>query len=347
MITSSDSEGAGEVFSVWHSGDELDGSKDMESTRKYFKAPKYLTVSSQLHLEALALAVGKVWALSPTFRAEKSDTPRHLSEFYMLEAEMAFLDDLGILMDMPEKMIKHVLLGLTGSKIGAELLSAKLPKNNQSTSESYLNNEMLSKRWRNALDYEWPRITYREALALIQNKITQRTATFTTDPNTAKGLQNEHERFLVQEVGNGCPVFVTEYPQKNKPFYMAANSHTPNGEPATVACFDLLVPELGEIVGGSIREHRLPELLASMKEKGLSVPSDASGDLNSITSTSDPLYSDETNHVLDWYLDLRRYGSVSHGGFGLGFDRFLAYMAGVSNIRDVVAFPRWYGRCDC
>lgn len=346
LITSSDCEGAGEVFNVSCSEHRL-GSKVAQGQRKdFFKTPKYLTVSSQLHLEALALAVGKVWALSPTFRAEKSDTPRHLSEFYMLEAEISFLDSLGTLMDFTEEMIRHVVERLTKSRIGEELLSARETKHGQSIGGDSLTSETLSKRWERLLEQKWPRISFKDTLQLLQAKSEQDPGAFCSIPTVEKGLQQEHEKFLVQEVGNGSPIFVTDYPKRQKPFYMATNLSSIEGTP-TVACFDLLVPELCEVVGGSIREYRLSELMASMKAKGLHVPSidPAIPDPASLPDKS--LGTREEEAMLQWYLDLRRYGSVPHGGFGLGFDRLLAYVAGVSNIRDMVTFPRWYGRCDC
>jgi asparaginyl-tRNA synthetase len=165
--------------------------------------------------------------------------------------------------------------------------------------------------------------------------VNQGKADFEFAPGHEDGLQTEHERYLAKSVGRGGPIFVTDYPRNIKPFYMApsTDSKAEGQSTSTVACFDLLVPEICELVGGSMREHRLPELLKSMEDHGL----------QSTTASE----SETFDGSLQWYVDLRRYGSVPHGGFGLGFDRLLCYLSGVSNIRDVVSFPRWHKRCDC
>lgn len=336
IITSSDCEGAGEVFEVNRPVPVLP-SKSRDGTpapapETFFRTPKYLTVSSQLHLEALAQAVGKVWALSPTFRAEESDTPRHLAEFYMLEAEVTFVDRLDDVMDVVEHMIRHVVSSLHMSDIGHQLLNAKkFVHEPQEGERSLLSVEELSKRWAGMLRPTWPRITYDEACQLLQKAVEEKKASFEQQVGFNTGLQTEHERYIAHVVGNDGPVFVTNYPATVKPFYMAPSAKEVSnlqGEP-TVACFDLLVPDVCEIAGGSMREHRLSNLQEAMRQKGLLKP------------------GEEEGGGLEWYLDLRRYGSVPHGGFGLGFDRLLGYLAGVTNIRDIVAFPRHYGRCLC
>ena len=293
----------------------------------FFNSPKYLTVSSQLHLEALAQSVGKVWCLSPAFRAEKSDTPRHLSEFYMLEAEAVFVEELGSIMDIVEDMIRDVAIGLQHSRVGTELLAAR-DNDDAAEENSAVTRAVLSHRWRRLGDGPWPRVSYQEAIQHLKDAETQNRVQFNFTADYSAGLQTEHERFLADSIGQGGPVFVTDYPRKLKPFYMAPSAETNTGAATdtTVACFDLLVPETCELVGGSMREHRLPELLKSMEANGLKAGS---------------------NGTLDWYVDLRKYGSVPHGGFGMGFDRLLCYLSGVPNIRDVVSFPRWHRRCDC
>lgn len=298
----------------------------------FFKTPKYLTVSSQLHLEALAQAVGKVWTLSPTFRAEESDTPRHLAEFYMLEAEVAFVDRVADVMDVVEDMIRYVVSNLHVSEIGHQLLNAKdYVYETQEGERALLSVKELSKRWEGLLRGPWPRITYHEACTILQNAVKEGQVTFEQSVGPDTGLQTEHERYIAEVVGESGPVFVTDYPKAVKPFYMAPSAPDARypGDVPTVACFDLLVPDVCEIVGGSMREHRRSELQEAMRRNGL-----VKGDM-------------EDRGGLDWYVDLRRYGSVPHGGFGLGFDRLLGYLAGVSNVRDVVAFPRHYGRCLC
>lgn len=307
--------------------------RKIEQEELFFGSPKYLTVSSQLHLEALAQSVNKVWTLSPTFRAEKSDTARHLSEFYMLEAELAFVNDLTDVMDVVEDLLRTVATELQSSVVGQELLEARA--RDQDTDATSVSQSVLAQRWRGLIEGPWPRITYDAAIQHLKDAVAQGNAEFEFAPGHEDGLQTEHERYLAEGVGCGGPVFVTDYPRNIKPFYMAPStvSKAESQAASTVACFDLLVPEICELVGGSLREHRLSELLKSMEDHGLSVATDT--------------VSDTSDGSLQWYADLRRYGSVPHGGFGLGFDRLLCYLSGVSNIRDVVSFPRWHKRCDC
>lgn len=317
IITSSDCEGAGEVFNV---GTSRQGPKTEDDDGTFFRAPKYLTVSSQLHLEALAQSVGNVWTLSPTFRAEKSDTARHLSEFYMLEAEVIFTETMDDVMQVVQNTIGAVTKGLeTGSRVGNELLQNAAPETE------------LSRRWRGG-SRDFPRVTYTEAIRVLKSSTHQ----FEHEPKWCSGLQAEHERYIANELGNSSdatvPVFVTHYPKAIKPFYMLPSATNEDGL-ETVDCFDLLVPEACEIVGGSMREHRLEPLIRSMQANKMIPPG--------------PMPTDEELGELKWYVDLRKWGSVPHGGFGLGFDRLLAYLAGVPNIREVVTFPRWVGRCDC
>ena len=320
IITSSDCEGAGEVFTI-----SSNASKDSEQKTKpeneakvehFFREPKYLTVSAQLHLEALAQAVDKVWTLSPTFRAEKSDTPRHLSEFYMLEAEQCFVDDANQVMDLIENMLRHVATDTLDSKLYHELLQTRGVASPED-GDTHVDSAALDRRWKGLRASYWPRITYDSAMQLLVSAQEEGEIKFEFPPSHKDGLAAEHERYIASTVGNGSPVFVTNYPAEQKPFYMAPSA----SESDTVACFDLLVPDLCELVGGSMREHRSKELIDTMQAKGVA--------------------------NLEWYQDLRKYGSVPHGGFGLGFDRLLCYLSGVANLRDVVAFPRWHGRCDC
>ncbi|TAQ85374.1 hypothetical protein B7494_g6303 [Chlorociboria aeruginascens] len=284
IITSSDCEGAGEVFEV-ASGHKGPATNEDDGT--FFRSPKYLTVSSQLHLEALAQSVGKVWTLSPTFRAEKSDTPRHLSEFYMLEAEMNFAKNLDHVMSFVEKMLENLTRNLHKSAVGQEILSHKGDEDNTSREPI-----QLERRWECMMSGHWERITYSEAINYLQ----MRGPKFNHEPTWGLGLQAEHERFIAAEVGGGSPVFVTDYPKAIKPFYMSP-SESPDMDHETVSCFDLLVPETCEIVGGSMREYRLPELINSMRARGMIPP-----------GSEMPL--DEELGSLKWYVDLRRWGSM-------------------------------------
>lgn len=337
IITSSDCEGAGEVFTVSPANKKQD-----ETDESFFRAPKYLTVSSQLHLEALAQSVGNVWTLSPTFRAEQSDTSRHLAEFYMLEAEMSFVDGLGGVMDLVEDMLRYMATQLYDSRVAQDLRSCGA--NDKSTSESAGDRASpveVERRWQGLTQSSWPRITYNEAIELLQ----AHEHLFTHKPNWAEGLQSEHEKYIANTIGKGTtPVFVTNYPREIKAFYMrptAQQSEPSRREQETVECFDLLVPEFCEIAGGSMREHRLQQLLDVMKARGLVTPPPAA------LSPEGAEGQDASAGCLDWYADLRRWGCPPHGGFGLGFDRLIAYLSGVQTIRDSVTFPRWYGRCDC
>lgn len=311
IITSSDCEGAGEVFSVIVGG--VPRPTAIDSAHSFFRSPKYLTVSAQLHLEALSQAIDRVWTLSPTFRAEHSDTQRHLSEFYMLEAELSFVSHIEEIMDVIEDMLRSVVIKLRSIRIVEELLLAREGVRDG----DQISEQELRARWDGLSKHVWPRITYAKAITFLREADASGKQSFSIKPSWADGLAAEHERYIAASVGAGSPVFVTDYPIAQKPFYMAQSSND------TAACFDLLVPDLCELAGGSIREHRLPQLEAAMGGKGLS------------------------GEGLEWYKDLRRYSSTPHGGFGLGFDRLMCYLSGVANVKDVVSFPRYHGRCDC
>lgn len=295
IITASDCEGAGELF-------------QMEAKGKpgFFGRPAYLTVSTQLHLEVLSAALGNVWSLSPTFRAEESDTNRHLSEFWMLEGEIAFVEEVRQLTEFTERMIKSVVQGLIADKDG---MATDLLKSLRADNET---KQTLQKRWGSLLSAEWACITYKEALDILNESQVK----FNIPVKYEDGLASEHEKWLAG-VHFQMPVFVTDYPREMKPFYMKLNEDS-----ETVACFDLLVPEVGELIGGSIREHSLEKLKSEIQTRGMN--------------------RDE----MQWYLSTRENATVPHGGFGLGFERLLCYLAGVSNVRDVVPFPRAHEECE-
>jgi len=266
-----------------------------------------------------------------------------LSEFYMLEAEMAFVDNANEVMDIIEDMVKYITERVAGSRVGHELLSS----GTHNTERDHLDSAGLQTRWETILHGSWPRITYHQACQHISKDAQETKASFDKIPDETSGLDTEHERYIAETIGKGGPVFVTDYPKEIKPFYMALSKAMPSsevGQVPTVACWDLLMPDVCEVVGGSMREHRLEELEKMMAAKGLA-RSDFEGvsDLHNL----DGLNDEKEEAGLQWYLDLRRYGSVPHGGFGLGFDRLLGYLAGVSNIRDVVTFPRYFKKCIC
>ncbi|KAJ9123706.1 hypothetical protein QFC24_003480 [Naganishia onofrii] len=342
ILTSSDCEGAGETFRV--TTDPLPRLPTPPAGREssspaphptFFPNPAYLTVSSQLHLEAPTHAVSRTYTLSPTFRAEPSATSRHLAEFYMLEAEVAFVETLDELMSTVEDGIRGVLNGLLrgekrrGARARDDLRivesSLRQDREEKRSKEDVPMSVMVVEdidpidRLRQFADRSFVRITYTEAVTILQQQHDVRP--FEHVPEWGASLQTEHEKYLAGEKF-GAPVFVTNYPQSLKPFYMRLNDEGNSTTPSpTVACFDLLVPGIGELVGGSLREERLLLLERAIEHAGLEKKS------------------------YDWYLDLRRYGSVKHGGWGMGWERFVCWVTGVGNIRDVVAFPRWKGNC--
>lgn len=380
ILTSSDCEGAGQVFTIStqdqdednpprheSAGSDSEDTKEKDNEHYFFRSPAYLTVSTQLHLEAYAAALGNVWTLSPTFRAERSDTVRHLAEFYMLEAEVQYLASLSQLMDLLEDMIRTLVTELRNSTAGQEMLSL-----DSATTKA---NHSLQKRW-SSLDQSprWPRITYRTALDMLVSANEAGKASFSATPSWNSGFNLEHEKYLVEAAGSGSPIFVTDYPRIQKPFYMAPSTLSSDNEAqppesaagsadgeaasndnaSTVANFDLLFPHsIGEVAGGSLREHRLPNLLTNMRRAGMIKPpqeppnsSAASEELPARPgSVAESLRLMELqDHPLKWYVDLRKYGSAPHGGFGLGFDRLIAYLTGRDNVRDVVGWPRVAGK---
>ena len=297
LITGSDCEGAGEMFQVTTIG----YSKEYESEEEYYEADFFgrragLSVSGQLEGEMAAMAMGKIYTFGPSFRAENSNTPKHLAEFWHMEPEIAFAE-LPDVIEIAEDMLKHVI-GIVLEKCPAEMefFDAHFEKG-------------LIDRLKELISHEFGTVTYTEAIKLLKESGED----FVYPVEWGVDLQTEHERYISEKVFKKA-VFVTDYPKEIKSFYMKQN---PDGK--TVAAVDLLVPGVGEIIGGSEREADYDKLIAAMKERGMNLD----------------LYSD--------YLDLRKFGSVPHGGFGLGFERLVMYVTGVSNIRDVILFPRTVG----
>ncbi|CCC12186.1 hypothetical protein SMACR_05924 [Sordaria macrospora] len=334
ILTSSDCEGAGEVFTVAPASNIAELTDEDNKSKMFFRNKKYLTVSTQLHLEALAQSVGNVWTLSPVFRAEKSDTARHLSEFYMLEAEMSFVNDLDEVMDLAEDMIRNMCITMYESHTVHEFLNRE-----GRVGSDLVSPEEVNARWEGMMAAEWPRLTYTDAIEFLQEHADK----FEHKPVWTEGLHSEHEKFIAEQIGDGKPVFVTHYPRDIKAFYMREGQSIPDDTcpGPTVECFDLLVPDLCEIAGGSMREHRLEPLLEAMKRHNI-----VAGEFTSSMDGDAPTGGAKAG-PLDWYVDLRRWGCAPHGGFGIGFDRLLCYLTGVQTIRDMVSFPRWVGRCDC
>ena len=288
IITGNDAEGAGQVFTV--TTDSKDPINDFYGRRAS------LTVSGQLHVEAFALAFKNVYTFGPTFRAEKSNTPRHASEFWMIEPEIAFADledDMNLIEDLIKFCIDYVL--------------EKCPDEMEFFNK-WIDNTVL-KKLDDVRHSSFKRMEYTEGIALLQKAVAEGHKFENSNIEWGMDLQSEHERYLTENVVKG-PVFLINYPKDIKAFYMRIND-----DGKTVAACDLLVPGEGEIVGGSQREERYELLKAKMDEIG-------------------------NSKGLEWYLNLRKYGGCKHAGFGLGFDRFLMYLTGVSNIRDTEPYPR-------
>jgi len=302
IITTSDAEGAGEMFHVttldFHNLPRTpDGQVDY--SRDFFGKKASLTVSGQLQAEAFALSMGRVYTFGPTFRSENSNTPRHAAEFWMIEPEVAFCDLEGN-MDLAEDMVRTVI---------ARVME-------QAPDEFHFLNQFVDKellaRLNHVKDSQFERCTYTRAIEILEAS----GARFEYPVKWGMDLQTEHERYLTEQHFKR-PVFVTDYPRDIKAFYMRANE-----DGKTVAAVDLLVPGVGEMLGGSQREERHDKLLARIREMGLK------------------------EEEYTWYLDLRRFGTAVHAGFGLGFERFVMYLTGITNIRDVLPFPRTVGHAE-
>lgn len=296
IITRNDCEGAGELFTV--TGFDLKDiprteTQEVDFSQDFFGGKAYLTVSGQLEAEVMAMAFSNVYTFGPTFRAENSNTSRHLAEFWMIEPEMAFCDLQGN-MDLAEAFLKQIFkYVLETCPEDMEFFNQRIDNSVIATAENIIHNE-------------FERITYTEAIALLEKADAQ----FEYPVKWGLDLQSEHERYLAEQLFKK-PVIVSNYPVEIKAFYMRLND-----DEKTVAAMDILAPKIGEIVGGSQREERLDVLERRIQAQGMN-PAD-----------------------LWWYLDLRRYGTVPHAGFGLGFERLVQFMTGMSNIRDVIPFPR-------
>ncbi|XP_005038374.2 PREDICTED: probable asparagine--tRNA ligase, mitochondrial [Ficedula albicollis] len=296
IITSNDCEGAGELFQIATSRE----AKDSAEETHFFNVPAFLTVSGQLHLEVMAGAFTHVFTFGPTFRAENSQSRRHLAEFYMVEAELSFTESLQDIMQVMEDLFKTV----------TSTVLSKCPRDVE-LFHKYIAPAQKG-RLEQILKHKFMIISYSEAVEILK----QAPQTFTFKPEWGCDLQTEHEKYLVKHCGE-VPVFVINYPYDLKPFYMRDNE---DGPQHTVAAVDLLVPGVGELCGGSLREERLPFLESRLQRLGLT-------------------------DAYQWYLDLRKFGSVPHGGFGMGFERYLQYILGVDNIKDVIPFPRFSHSC--
>tara|TARA_B100001057_G_scaffold497338_1_gene601195 strand:- start:5979 stop:7397 length:1419 start_codon:yes stop_codon:yes gene_type:complete len=308
IITGSDAEGAGEMFKVT----TLDSNKNnLDYSEDFFGKETNLTVSGQLEAESMAMGLGNVYTFGPTFRAENSNTSRHLSEFWMIEPEMAFYD-LDDNMDLAEKFIQNVIKNIF-EKCNDDIvfLSDRLEKEEMSKPKNQRSELSLLERIEFVINNSFKRVTYSDAFEILRNSKPNKKGKFKY-PVKEWGIdfQSEHERFLVEKYFKS-PVIVYDYPAKIKAFYMRLND-----DAKTVRAMDILFPGIGEIVGGSQREERLDVLNERIEVLGIE------------------------KKELWWYLDLRKFGTVKHSGFGLGLERLIQFITGMSNIRDVIPFPR-------
>ena len=314
IITSSDAEGAGEQFRVTTLNPKnppLNENNEVDFTKDFFGKETSLTVSGQLEAETYAMSLGKVYTFGPTFRAENSNTSRHLSEFWMIEPEVAFMDLNGN-MDLAESFLKYLLEYIVKNNINdLEFLEQRLIKEDKSKPQNLRSEMTLTDRIKFVINNDFKRISYTEAFEILKNCKPNKKKKFKyLIDNWGVDLQSEHERYLVEKHFN-CPVIIYDYPAKIKAFYMKLNEDN-----KTVKAMDILFPGIGEIVGGSQREERLDVLNKKMNDLGVN------------------------SEELWWYTDLRKFGSAQHSGFGLGFERLIMFATGMSNIRDVIPFPR-------
>ncbi|MDR2517736.1 MAG: asparagine--tRNA ligase [Spirochaetaceae bacterium] len=301
VITASDAEGAGAMFQVTTLDSGTPGSPPdgMDYTKDFFGKKTFLTVSGQLEAETYAAALSRVYTFGPTFRAENSNTTRHLAEFWMIEPETAFMDLDGN-MDLAEDFLKFLFTAaLNDCAEDLAFFEAHIEKG-------------ITETLRLVAESRFTHITYTDAIKELEKA----GAAFDYRPSWGCDLQSEHEKYLTEKTAGG-PVIVTGYPKEIKAFYMKQND-----DGKTVRAMDVLVPRLGEIIGGSEREDNLDRLTERMRETGM-----------------------DTEHY-SWYLDLRRYGTVPHAGFGMGFERLIQYVTGMANIRDVIPYPRAAGQAD-
>ena len=314
IITGSDAEGAGEMFRVSildPKNPPVTDEGEVDYKKDFFGKETNLTVSGQLEAEAYAMGLGKVYTFGPTFRAENSNTSRHLAEFWMIEPEMAFYD-LNDNMDLAEDFIKGIIkYVLDHCADDLEFLEKRLLDEEKMKPQAERSSMALRDKLKFIVENEFKRITYTEAIDILKNSKPNKKKKFEfVIDEWGADLQSEHERYLVEKHFN-CPVILYDYPAKIKAFYMRLNE-----DQKTVRAMDILFPGIGEIVGGSQREERLDVLQQKIAELGIE------------------------EEELWWYLDLRRFGTAEHSGFGLGFERMVQFATGMGNIRDVIPFPR-------
>jgi asparaginyl-tRNA synthetase len=320
IITASDAEGAGEMFKVTtlpFDDTPRNEKGEVDFKQDFFSRPTNLTVSGQLEGELAATALGEIYTFGPTFRAENSNTARHLAEFWMIEPEMAFCD-LEDNMNLAEEFIKYIIrFAMDNNREDLEFLAQRLAEEEKQLPQDKRSEMGLMEKLEFVLNNNFERLTYTDAIDILKESNHNKKKKFQY-PVTGWGmdLQSEHERYLVEKHFKK-PVILYNYPGAIKAFYMRQND-----DGKTVAAMDILAPGIGEIVGGSQREERFDYLLRRMKD--MNIPEEE----------------------LWWYLDTRRFGTVPHAGFGLGFERMVQFVTGMTNIRDVIAFPRTPGSAE-
>ncbi len=319
IITGSDAEGAGEMFHVSNFNFEkipLDENKKIDYSKDFFGKETNLTVSGQLEAELAALALSKVYTFGPTFRAENSNTSRHLAEFWMIEPEVAFADIFDN-MDLAEEFLQYLCrYAFENNSDDIAFLNQRELDENKSKPQQERPELNLIERLEFVVNNTFQRITYTEAIDILKNSKHYKKNKFKFPVEWGKDLQSEHERYLVEQHFK-CPVIITAYPASFKAFYMRSNE-----DGKTVAAMDVLFPGIGEIVGGSQREERYDVLLKKCEE--FNIPQE---------------------HIW-WYLETRKFGTCVHSGFGLGFERLMMFVSGMGNIRDVIPFPRTPGNAE-
>jgi len=325
IITASDAEGAGEMFQVTTLPLDNMPRTDkggIDFSKDFFSRPTNLTVSGQLEAELGAMALGDVYTFGPTFRAENSNTTRHLAEFWMIEPEVAF-NDLGDNMDLAEDMLRYVIgYALENCTDDLKILEDRLLEEEKAKPQDQRSEMALTEKLRFIIDNRFERLTYTEAIDILKNSNPNKKGKFQFPiEGWGTDLQSEHERYLVEKHFKK-PVILTNYPAAIKAFYMRQDEPKEGVPGPTVSAMDILFPGIGEIVGGSQREERLERLKTRMQE--MHIP-------------EEELY---------WYLDTRKFGSCPHAGFGLGFERLVLFVTGMTNIRDVIAFPRFPGSAE-
>ncbi len=319
IITSADAEGAGEMFQVTTldlQNPPKDETGKIDYKKDFFNTKTNLTVSGQLEAETYAMALGKVYTFGPTFRAENSNTTRHLAEFWMIEPEVAFMDlhgDMDLAEDFSKYIIKEVL---HKNREDLEFLEMRLKNEEKQKPQNQRSEMALIEKLEFVLENNFKRLSYTEAIEILKNSKPYKKKKFKFPVEWGVDLQSEHERYLVEKHFK-TPVIIYDYPAKIKAFYMRLND-----DEKTVRAMDVLFPGIGEIVGGSQREERLDVLLKKMYDLGVDTKE------------------------LYWYVDTRRFGTAVHSGFGLGFERMVQFVTGMSNIRDVIPYPRFPGNAN-